>query len=320
MTTAAYIMLAIGGLFFVISFFLPDGKKKEDERITKEEIKALIDREMENAKVRIDDMVEETVNYSVEKTERALERLSNEKIMAVDEYSETVLKTINDNHQEAVFLYDMLNNKDEKLKNQGDELKAVSETIRKEQQALQEKQEEAKRIEEEKAALLKEQEEQEKKRLEEEQKVQERRHLEEERLRLEKEQKEKELKEKEQREKALQAQKEAENSKAPEEKKEEEFQPLVLEHFAVENDKVVPVAKPKTTKGTKAKSSAKNASRIENADEDNKAGEGYSAKLNNNELIVKLHNEGKSNTAIAKELGLGVGEVKLVIDLFSRKK
>ena len=116
-------------------------------------------------------------------------------------------------------------------------------------------QEEAKRIEEEKAALLKEQEEQEKKRLEEEQKVQERRHLEEERLRLEKEQKEKELKEKEQREKALQAQKEAENSKAPEEKKEEEFQPLVLEHFAVENDKVVPVAKPKTTKGTKAKSS-----------------------------------------------------------------
>ena len=37
---------------------------------------------------------------------------------------------------------------------------------------------------------------------------------------------------------------------------------------------------------------------------------------NNNEKILKLHNQGKSNVAIAKELGLGVGEVKLVIDLF----
>lgn len=37
---------------------------------------------------------------------------------------------------------------------------------------------------------------------------------------------------------------------------------------------------------------------------------------NNNERILELHNAGKSNVAIAKELGLGVGEVKLVIGLF----
>ncbi|MBQ7833104.1 MAG: helix-turn-helix domain-containing protein [Lachnospiraceae bacterium] len=37
---------------------------------------------------------------------------------------------------------------------------------------------------------------------------------------------------------------------------------------------------------------------------------------NHNEKILALHNEGKSNVAIAKELGLGVGEVKLVIDLY----
>ena len=37
---------------------------------------------------------------------------------------------------------------------------------------------------------------------------------------------------------------------------------------------------------------------------------------NNNERILELHNAGKSNMAIAKELGLGIGEVKLVIDLF----
>ena len=37
---------------------------------------------------------------------------------------------------------------------------------------------------------------------------------------------------------------------------------------------------------------------------------------NNNERILELHKTGKSNMAIAKELGLGIGEVKLVIDLF----
>ena len=37
---------------------------------------------------------------------------------------------------------------------------------------------------------------------------------------------------------------------------------------------------------------------------------------NSNEHILQLHKEGKSNMAIAKELGLGIGEVKLVIDLF----
>ncbi|MCQ2520695.1 MAG: DUF6115 domain-containing protein, partial [Lachnospiraceae bacterium] len=44
------------------------------------------------------------------------------------------------------------------------------------------------------------------------------------------------------------------------------------------------------------------------------------SKKNSNEQIRKLHEEGKSNMAIAKELGLGVGEVKLVIDLFANKK
>jgi uncharacterized phage infection (PIP) family protein YhgE len=37
---------------------------------------------------------------------------------------------------------------------------------------------------------------------------------------------------------------------------------------------------------------------------------------NSNERILELHKAGKSNMAIAKELGLGLGEVKLVLDLF----
>lgn len=38
--------------------------------------------------------------------------------------------------------------------------------------------------------------------------------------------------------------------------------------------------------------------------------------LNNNQNILKLHKQGKSIVDIAKELKLGQGEVKLVIDLY----
>ena len=39
-----------------------------------------------------------------------------------------------------------------------------------------------------------------------------------------------------------------------------------------------------------------------------------------NEEIIRLHKAGKSNVAIAKELDMGVGEVKLVIGLFEGGK
>ncbi len=38
--------------------------------------------------------------------------------------------------------------------------------------------------------------------------------------------------------------------------------------------------------------------------------------MNSNERILELHRAGKSNMAIARELSLGIGEVKLVIDLY----
>ena len=46
------------------------------------------------------------------------------------------------------------------------------------------------------------------------------------------------------------------------------------------------------------------------------AAPGKTGGRNSNERILELHKAGKSNMAIAKELGLGIGEVKLVIDLF----
>ncbi|MBO4679808.1 MAG: hypothetical protein J5626_09070 [Lachnospiraceae bacterium] len=262
MSVTEIVLLCIGGLFFVISFFLPDGKKKEEEHVTQEEIKRLIDEEMKSAKERIDDMVDETVNYSIEKTERALEKISNEKIMAVDEYSETVLKKINENHNEAVFLYDMLNDKDEKLKNAGDEIKTSIDKLETEKKELEEK----KRIEEE-------------------------------------------------------AQKKADEVLKEALKVEEKpaFVPFIPERLEIVDGEAVPVKKAADKKEEPEakkprKKATKEASVPVHFESDN------DGRKNSNEMIRKLHSEGKSNMQIARELGLGVGEVKLVIDLFASKK
>lgn len=114
------VLLFAGGIIFILSFFIPDKKREtagQTKAVAKEEISELVSKELQSVRSHVDDVVEESVTYAMEKTERALERLSNEKIMAVSEYSDTVLSEIHKNHEEAMFLYDMLNNKHVNLKN-----------------------------------------------------------------------------------------------------------------------------------------------------------------------------------------------------------
>ncbi|MBR6665934.1 MAG: hypothetical protein IKL22_09510 [Lachnospiraceae bacterium] len=89
---------------------------KQTKELAKEEVKELVAGQMQEIRQQVDDTVEEAVAYAMEKTERSLERISNEKIMAVSEYSDTVLAEIHKNHQEVMFLYDMLNDKHSNLK------------------------------------------------------------------------------------------------------------------------------------------------------------------------------------------------------------
>lgn len=113
------VLLAVGVVLLLTGFIMP-AKGEADTRSTRElakaEIKELVSEEMKEIKQQVDDTVEEAVSYAMEKTERSLERISNEKIMAVNEYSDTVLAEIHKNHQEVMFLYDMLNDKHINLK------------------------------------------------------------------------------------------------------------------------------------------------------------------------------------------------------------
>ena len=212
------VLLIAGAVIFVGSFLLPSGKTEEsgiDKEAAKEEIKSLVEEEMQTVRSQMQDKMDETSEDALEKAERSLERLTNEKIMAVNEYSDTVLQEIHKNHEEAMFLYDMLNSKHANIKD----------TVSKMDKAVKAAEDKAKKTVEEPAAKQPE---------------------------------------------------ETQDAKEPEVQAEETVE----------------------------------------APEIGFMGETAEEGQNNNEKILEMHRQGKSTVAIAKELGLGVGEVKLVIDLY----
>lgn len=225
------VLLIAGVIIFTGSFFLPLGGEKNtgiDQKAAKEEIHGLVEEEMNNVRSKMQDKMGETSEDAIEKAERALERLTNEKIMAVNEYSDTVLQEIHKNHEEAMFLYDMLNSKHANIKD----------TVSKMDKAV----------------------------------------------------------------------KAAENK--------------TLENKTAENKATAEKTATDKTAGTVAEEKTADAFQTEtliqpeNSPEIGFMGETVQEGQNNNEKILEMHKQGKSTVAIAKELGLGVGEVKLVIDLY----
>lgn len=212
------VLLIAGVIIFTGSFFLPLGGEKNtgiDQKAAKEEIHGLVEEEMNNVRSKMQDKMEETSEDAIEKAERALERLTNEKIMAVNEYSDTVLQEIHKNHEEAMFLYDMLNNKHANIKD----------TVSKVDKAVKAAEDKVKAIDDTPAVKTE------------------------------------------------------------------------------ETEKVIPADEPAKTEEAVSP-------------EIGFMGETAEEGQNNNEKILEMHRQGKSTVAIARELGLGVGEVKLVIDLY----
>ena len=140
--TALEIALLIGGaVIFVLSFIIPVNKQETSDDIKDmitDEVRSKVKGEIDDLRSHIDNVVDEAIEYAQEKTERSLERISNEKIMAVNEYSDTVLDEINKNHKEVMFLYDMLNNKHDDLISTVSEASAVAKTVKENAEAAAE--------------------------------------------------------------------------------------------------------------------------------------------------------------------------------------
>jgi len=120
MTVMQITLLALGVIIFALSFIVSDmnsNKSEKDLKREQEEIRKLMEQELSNMTMRVNEATNETVEYAMEKSERSLEKISNEKIMAVNEYSQTIVEELSKRHQEVMFLYDMLNDKQVDLNN-----------------------------------------------------------------------------------------------------------------------------------------------------------------------------------------------------------
>lgn len=310
------VLVLLGMIIFTVSFLLPAGRKGSEpdvQQIDEDEIKAIIEKEVKDAQAKIGDIVDETITYAMEKTERSMDRLTNEKMLAVNEYSDTVLEEINKNHKEVVFLYDMLNDKHENLKTTVTEaakkVNEVKQTVKEAQAAAGEKKKETEekqtdRVEPSKPAAAR-------------------------KTAGKPRGKKAALKEAQTDKEVLQsADVEAGNPKADEQAKGEEeaaeFKPISPRRVEIVYQPEEEYDVVKTQDEEKKKSPAKGKTAENAVEYQQEAAEvevtldasGGDGGRNSNERILELHKAGKSNMAIAKELGLGIGEVKLVIDLF----
>lgn len=116
---AIAIMLTILGIaVIVISCFMVD---KTDRKSTDPILDTALNQSMaefsSELKERFDETCKDTTEAYLFKADNQLSQLSNEKIIAVHEFSEQILEKIKHNHEEVIFLYNMLGEKEEELKN-----------------------------------------------------------------------------------------------------------------------------------------------------------------------------------------------------------
>lgn len=120
MTPMEITLLIVGVIIFCLSFIIKDRESSDqifDEDVIRDQVRRITDRELDGMNLKVKEATESSIEYAMEKAERGLEKISNEKIMAVSEYSNTIMEEINKSHKEVMFLYDMLTDKQTDLKN-----------------------------------------------------------------------------------------------------------------------------------------------------------------------------------------------------------
>lgn len=113
------ILVIIGIVIIIFSCFLVDRSKTQVDSANRNrlpQIQNLTEEEIKNIKNQINELMLKISEDTLNRTDNDLSKLSNEKIMAVNEFSDQILEKINRNHEEVVFLYNMLNDKEKELK------------------------------------------------------------------------------------------------------------------------------------------------------------------------------------------------------------
>lgn len=276
--TGLEIALLTIGLIVIVASFVFSSKSDGDTMHNVEDV-TFTDKQKEDIKKQIMDILDEQIDNVKEQTEISLDKLSNQKMLEMNEYSDTILQEINRNHNEVMFLYDMLNEKKKEINNTVRDMNVTkkeiekSKTVPKKQTVI----DSIKDMSEDTGGFM----------------------ASEELLREE--------------------QKDVDTRKKDILNQLDAVVEAVSDDVSADLEAVEKKPKKRTSTGRTAAKRMKETVKKETLREDNRDPKAFETG-NNNEKILQLSKEGKSNVEIAKELGLGIGEVKLVIDLFKGGK
>lgn len=276
--TGLEIALLTIGLIVIVASFVFSSKSDGDTMHNVKDV-TFTDKQKEDIKKQITDILDEQIENVKEQTEISLDKLSNQKMLEMNEYSDTILQEINRNHNEVMFLYDMLNEKKKEINNTVRDMNVTkkeiekSKTVPKKQTVI----DSIKDMSEDTGGFM----------------------ASEELLREE--------------------QKDVDTRKKDILNQLDAVVEAVSDDVSADLEAVDKKPKKRTSTGRTAAKRMKETVKKETLREDNRDPKAFETG-NNNEKILQLSKEGKSNVEIAKELGLGIGEVKLVIDLFKGGK
>ncbi len=144
MTATIVVMIIIGIIFIFVSYFISEkiaseSQSKNEDLLTVDENYKFSDRELQIIKTKIEDVIARQAKDILYETNDSLASMANEKTMALGDYAVSVCDEIEKNHKEVMFLYSMLDDKQKELMEtvkKVDEMKADINELLKQYEAL----------------------------------------------------------------------------------------------------------------------------------------------------------------------------------------
>lgn len=286
MTVSVVVMIIIGLILSIASFFISEKiSKKEDsfnvDLLTVDENYEFSERELRIIRRKIEDVIANQAKDILYETNESLSNMANEKTLALGDYAVAVCEEIEKNHKEVMFLYSMLDDKQKEIMNT---VKAVDEanrevkdTISKAQKHITVSVEDFKTGDGEKENPS-----------------------------------EKKLSAIDQLTALSKKKKEMDSVQTHTgEPAEEQSMPETVSDEEIEKE--LTATEPSEEQNVNDMFAELDETEL---DFDEVLEEEFKDSENSNDIILEMHKKGSSIIDIAKQLGLGVGEVKLVIDLY----
>lgn len=119
MTIPVIVMIVIGIIICLVSFFVSEKVSNKEESLhnlmSVDDDYEFSDRELRIIRRKIEDVIANQAKDILYETNESLSNMANEKTMALGDYAVAVCEQIDKNHKEVMFLYSMLDDKQKEI-------------------------------------------------------------------------------------------------------------------------------------------------------------------------------------------------------------